>query len=437
MPGVRENLVESIRQQIGRELRRATLSVLLVCSLAGGLRADWPEFRGPTGQGHADVAGLPITWDEETNISWKVSLEGLAWSSPVVVDGRIYLTNAVETGSETHLLSALCLDGGTGEVQWEQELFTQTGPVAIHRTNSHASPTPLVLGGRVYVHFGPHGTACLTTDGEIVWRTDSLEYQPVHGNGGSPANAGELLIISCDGGDRQFVVGLEKSTGEERWRTPRDTTPIKGFSFSTPLVIEAEGVPQVVCPGSDAVFAYNPATGEEIWRVDYTGGFSVVPRPVYAGGLVFVCTGFGTPKLMAIDPTGSGNVTDSHVRWETRRGAPHNPSPVAVGDELYFISDQGVATCVDLQTGEPYWQERIGGQFWASPLYAEGRIYFQDKNGGAVVIGAGTEFVELARNQLGSGERSFASYGVDDGALIIRTETSLYRVEETTIEARE
>ncbi|REJ90959.1 MAG: hypothetical protein DWQ45_26730 [Planctomycetota bacterium] len=423
-------VLAALKRRIGSGLSRATVIVAAFCGLGGSAGADWPEFRGPTGQGIADATGLPVNWSEESNVAWKVPLEGLAWSSPVIVDGRIYLTNAVEIGPQHYSLRAICLKASSGEIVWTVEVFEQEGAVEIHRTNSHASPTPIVEDGKVYVHFGPHGTACLTTDGEVLWRM-ALEYLPVHGNGGSPASAGDLLIISCDGRDKQFVVGIEKATGEERWRTPRDTNPVKGFSFSTPLIIEAGGRRQAVCPGSDAVFAYDPATGEQLWRVDYTGGFSVVPRPAFAGGLVFVCTGFGTPKLMAIDPTGTGNVTDTHVRWEIKRGAPHNPSPLPVGDELYFLSDQGVATCVDVQTGEEHWQERLGGQFWASPLYADGKIYFQDQHGGSVVVKAGTEFVELARNQLGAGERSFASYGVVDGALFIRTEEALYRVEES------
>jgi outer membrane protein assembly factor BamB len=408
---------------------RVSTCISVVCLLTASVLADWPEFRGPTGQGLAEAGGLPVSWSESENIAWKVPVEGLGWSSPVIVDDRIYLTTAVPGSSDEQSLRVLCLDAGTGDVIWDREVFRQTGPVEIHKNNSHASPTPIVEDDRLYVHFGPHGTACLDLDGGIIWKTNELRYRPQHGNGGSPAVAGDLLIICCDGTDLQYVVGLEKATGEIRWKTDRDTDPSRGFSFSTPLLIEAGGRVQAVCPGSNAVFSYDPASGEEIWRVRYGDGYSVVPRPVFAHGLVYVCTGYNRPLLMAIDPTGRGDVTDSHVVWQTTSAAPHNPSPLVVGENLYFVSDRGVATCLDARTGEEHWQQRIEGEYWASPLFADNKIYFQDKFGTGVVIAAGPEYRELGRNMLGENDRTFASYAVWDGALFIRTETHLYRVE--------
>lgn len=411
-------------------LRSMNGLIAIVLMWGAAHAGDWPQFRGPTGQGTSDSTQLPVTWSETDNIAWRQPIPGLAWSSPAVVDDRIYLTTAVPgEGDAAQSLRALCLDVRTGATIWNQELFRQTGEVEIHGKNSHASPTPVVDSGRVYVHFGPHGTACLTTDGEIVWRTQKLVYGPRHGTGASPAVAGDLLVIPCDGWDVQYVVGLDRETGDIRWKTERDTEPTKGFSFSTPLVIEVAGQRQAVCPASDAVFAYDPETGGEIWRVRYGDGYSVVPRPVAAHGLVYVCTGYNQPLLMAIDPTGTGDVTGSHVKWSGRRAVPHNPSPIVVGNELYFVSDQGVATCLDAITGEQRWQERLGGNFSASPVAADGKIYFQDENGTAIVIEAGPEYRELARNVWGGGARTFASYAVLDGALILRSETHLYRVE--------
>lgn len=403
--------------------------VLPLLILVADAHADWPEFRGPTGQGLATASGLPVSWSESRNIVWKTPIAGLGWSSPVIVAGRIYLTTAIPgTGNDDQSLQALCLDAESGDLIWQRELFQQHGKVEINRFNSHASPTPIVEQNRLYVHFGPHGTACLDLDGNVVWKTDKLQYRPQHGNGGSPAIADDLLIICCDGTDVQYVVGLEKATGEIRWKTDRDTQPVKGFSFSTPLIIEAGGRRQAICPGSDAVFSYEPATGREIWRVRYGDGYSVVPRPVYAQGLVFVCTGYNHPSLLAIDPTGRGDVTDSHVVWQTSSEVPHNPSPLVVGDNLYLVSDRGIASCLDARTGKQHWRERIESEYWASPVYADGKIYFQDKFGTGVVIAAGTEFHELGRNLLGNDDRSFASYAVSDGALFIRTETHLYRI---------
>ncbi|NBP51931.1 MAG: serine/threonine protein kinase [Actinobacteria bacterium] len=403
------------------------VSVFVVAVATREAPADWPQFRGPDAMGHADVKGLPVRWSETENVVWKTPIAGLGWSSPVVHAGRIYLTTATETEGDGRSLRLVCLDAKTGAVAWDKELFTQAGPVRIHAKNSHASPTPLVVGDRLIVHFGPHGTACTSLDGEVVWKR-TLPYAPQHGNGGSPAVAKDVVVICCDGSDEQYVVGLDLATGDIRWRTDRETEPKKGFSFATPLVTTVDGVEQVICPGSDAVFTYDPATGRELWRVDYPNGYSVIPRPVHAAGLVFVVSGYDKPVLYAIDPTGRGNVTETHVRWKLDRGAPHTPSVLVVGDELYCVSDNGVATCLDARSGEERWRERLGGNYSASPLHADGVVYFQNETGEAVVVKAAAAFEEVARNRLGDGERTFASYAVDGGSLIVRSESALYRI---------
>jgi outer membrane protein assembly factor BamB len=413
-------------------LLRPFAVVALIVSRAEFTCADWPEFRGPTGQGHAQAEGLPASWSETENVTWKVPVAGLAWSSPAIVAGRIYLTTALPGGDgPQQSLRVLCLDSASGAPVWNRELFEQRGEVEIHKKNSHASPTPIVEDDRLYVHFGPNGTACLTCDGDVVWTTQELTYGPRHGTGASPALAGDLLIIPCDGWDVQYVVGLEKATGHIRWKTPRETRPTKGFSFATPLVIETQGSRQVVCPCSDAVFAYDPATGREVWRVRYGDGYSVIPRPLFAHGLVYVCTGYNTPELLAIDPTGQGDVTDSHVQWRTNSAAPHSASPLVVGDELYMVADRGVAVCLDARTGRQHWQQRVGSAFSASPVFADGKIYFQDEHGQATVIRPGTRYDELARNTFADGLRTYASYAVAEGALFVRSETHLYRIEAT------
>lgn len=415
---------------------RRSVTLLVLMLWTGMLRADWPEFRGPSGQGHADAGRLPLTWDETTNVTWKQEIPGVAWSSPVVVNGRIYLTTAVDKTREgagdnsepVVELGAICLAADSGRIVWEKTLFTQRGAVEIHKKNSHASPTPVVEGDALFVHFGPHGTARLSLNGDLVWK-QQLDYAPTHGNGGSPALAEDLLIICCDGHDVQYVVGLEKETGKIRWKTLRDTSPEKGFSFCTPLVLKINGQLQAICPGSDAVFGYQAATGKEIWRVRYPGGYSVIPRPVYGNGLVYVCTGYNRPTLLAIDPTGEGDVTETHVRWKTDKQVPHSASLLLAGKNLFFVSDKGIARCVDALTGESHWEERLGGNYSASPLYSAGRIYFQDENGTAIVVAAAPEFKELGRNVLVRDERTYASYAVSDGALFIRSERHLYRID--------
>lgn len=413
-----------------------SVTVILLLGASATFAGDWTEFRGSSKQGIAAAGGLPLTWSETEHVTWKVSVPGAGWSSPVVQGGRIFLTTAVpeEIGvKQPQSLQVHCLDAAVGETIWQVEVFRQPGgdEIQIHQKNSHASPTPVIEGDRLYVHFGPHGTACLrTNNGAVVWKTQKLEYKPTHGTGGSPAIAGDLLVICCDGQNVQYVVGLDKRTGDVRWKTPRDTTPQKGFSFCTPRIIEAGGRRQAICPGSDAVFSYDPATGEEIWRVRYGDGYSVVPRPVVGHGLVYVCSGFSDQRLLAIDPTGTGDVTESGVEWELSRGVPKSSSVLLVGDEVFLVDDRGIATCVDARTGRVHWQQRLGGNFSASPLFAAGRVYFQDENGVATVIKASTRFEKLARNELAPGERTFASYAVTDDAILLRSERHLYRIEQ-------
>jgi outer membrane protein assembly factor BamB len=393
---------------------------------------DWLEFRGPSGLGIAADGSYPTDWSTTKNVAWKEPIPGRGWSSPIVCRGRVFLTTAVPVqGSANHdqSLRALCLDGKTGKVVWDHEVFVLDGKKAppIHGKNSHASPTPVTDGRRLFVHFGHQGTACLDLDGKVLWRSTEVTYQPVHGSGGSPVLVDDALVFSCDGSDKQFVVALDCQSGKLLWQTDRKCTYYKKFSFSTPLVIEVKGRKQVVSAGSGAVCAYDPATGREIWRVRYDG-YSVVPRPVFGHGLVYVSSAFERATLLAIRPDGQGDVTETHVAWTIGKGAPHNPSPLLVGDELYLVSDQGLASCLDAVTGKVHWQERLGGTYSASPLYAGGKVYFQDEAGTGVVVKAGTRFERLAQNALD--EPALASYAAADGALFIRTEKHLYRIQE-------
>lgn len=301
-----------------RSFTTLCLAVFL-CTLAGPAgAADWYRFRGPSGDGHADVTGLPLQWSNTQNVSWKQTIPGQGWSSPVVSDGRIFLTAAVPLGDgdqPDYSLRLLSLDARSGKELGSCEIFVQDGKTApkIHQKNSHASPTPIIEGDRVYVHFGHQGTACLTLDGDIMWKRSDLKYNPVHGNGGSPVLVDDALIFSCDGGDNPFVVALDKANGETIWKTPRVTDSSRKFSFTTPLPIEVNGRMQVVSPGSGAVCSFDVVTGKELWRGDYGDGYSVIPKPVFAHGLVFVCSGYNRQVLYAIRPDGSGNVTDTHV----------------------------------------------------------------------------------------------------------------------------
>ena len=406
--------------------------VLILGMLSPTVRGDdWLEFRGPGGQGHALAAGLPERWSETENLAWKQTIPGKGWSSPVVVGGQVYLTTAVPEGEEdppAQSLRVMCLDEASGRVEWSQELFQQPAGQRVHPKNSHASATPISDGQRLYVHFGTWGTACLERDGTVVWKTTALKYQPVHGNGGSPVLFEDLLIINCDGADAQFVVALDRRDGTEKWRYNRGLEPVKGFAFCTPLLVEVEGQTQVISSGADAVVGLVPQTGEEIWRVRYKGGYSVVPRPVAGQGMVFVCTGYDSPTLLAIRLAGArGDVTDSHLAWKLTKRVPLNPSPLLINDLLYLVSDDGVMSCVEAGSGESVWQQRIGGAYSSSPTWADGRIYVQSEAGETLVIEPGREFREVARSQVG--ERTFASYAVAGGAIYLRTESNLLRLQ--------
>jgi len=407
----------------------ALLIVLIACALrihgaSGVNNNDWPQFRGPTGQGHSTETGLPIEWSESRNIVWKTPVPGRGWSSPVVADGRIWLTTATKDKGAS--LRALAYDVENGRELINVEVFHLRSADLTNPKNSHASPTPIVEGDRVYVHFGAHGTAALSTSGEIIWKT-RLPYESQHGNGGSPTLYGDLLIVSCDGSDDAFVAALDKRTGKTRWRASR-RQPFDQ-AYSTPLVIRVGERDEIVSVGAYRAAAYDPQTGKEIWRVSYADGFSNVPRPVYGHGLVYIATGFQQPSLLAVRADGTGDVTKTHIAWTLRRAAPLTPSPLLVGDELYVVNDGGIATCLDAKSGAPRWIQRLGGgDYSASPVLADARIYFLSESGVATVIAPGKEFRRLATNTL-DGD-TLASMAIAAGSIFIRTDSHLYRIAE-------
>ena len=391
--------------------------VFLLLSLL--VASDWPQFRGPDGQGHSDEQGLPLNWSETTNVRWKVAIPGKGWSSPVVQGDRIWLTTATEEGKS---LRAISVDRNTGAILENVEVFRLKSAKLANSKNSFASPTPVIDGDRIYVHFGSYGTACITQSGEVVWKT-RLEYDNgQHGTGGSPVLYKDLLIISCDGNDVQFVVALDKVTGKVKWKKTRE-----GYqAYTTPLVVSSSGGDQVISPGAFRAVAYEPGSGKELWQVTYREGFSNVPRPVYGDGLVYICTGFQQPSLLAVKLDGKGDVTKSKVVWKLDRGVPLTPSPLLIGNELYMVTDNGIATCVDAKTGKEYWRARVGGNHSASPIYADGHIYFLSEEGESVVLAPGQQLKHLATNQIEG--RTLASMAVANGSIFIRSETHLYRI---------
>jgi outer membrane protein assembly factor BamB len=394
------------------------MRILLLLSILL-LAQDWPEFRGPTGQGHSDERGLPMTWSESKNVRWKVAIAGKGWSSPVIQGDRIWLTTATEEGKS---LRAISVDRNTGAILLNVELFRLKSAGQINAKNSQASPTPVLEGDHIYLHFGANGTACITQSGEIIWKT-RLDYDNgQHGPGGSPVIYDNLLIVSCDGLNMQYVVALDKLTGKVRWRKYRE-----GYqAYTTPLIVRLASGDQLISPGAFRAIAYEPRTGKELWQVRYGEGFSNVPRPVFGNGLVYICSGFQEASLLAVRLDGRGDVTKSHIAWAINRGVPRTPSPLLVGEELYFVSDNGIASCVDAKTGSEHWRARLGGDHSASPLYADGRIYFLSESGESAVIAPGKQFKLLATNQLDG--QTLASMAVSNGSIFVRSQTHLYRL---------
>jgi len=399
---------------------------------------NWPQFRGPDGQGHSDATGLPVTWSEGKNIKWKTAIHDRGWSSPVIWGKQIWLTTATEDGKQ---LFALCVDRDSGKIVHDLKLFDVEKPQFKHAFNSYASPTPVIEEGRVYVTFGSPGIACLDTKtAKVLWERRDFVCNHFRGAGSSPILFGNLFILPFDGSDFQYVAALDKNTGKTVWKTDRTvnyqdlndegkpkTDGDYRKAFSTPLVASFSGPPILISPGSKATYAYDPLTGKELWRTEEIKNFSAVTRPSVGNGFIYVGTGMGKAEVWAIRPGGSGVVTDTHVAWKTKQNVPGKPSLMLVGDLLFMVSDNGNATCVDAKTGAAIWEQKIGGHFSASPICAEGRVYFFSEEGVTTVIEAGRAFKQLAQNQLDEG--FMASAAVAGKALFLRTKTHLYRVE--------
>jgi len=399
------------------------------------VRADWPEFRGPLQNGVSDKSNLPTKWSETENVKWFSKTNGLGWSSPVIVGERIYFTSASNAESDasqdanlvgSQRLQLVCLNANDGKLVFTKIVFEQKADAPkIHNKNSHASPTCVVADGRIYVHFGHQGTACTDLDGKVLWENRDHAFPPTHGNGGSPILVDDKLILTCDGGASPYTLALDVKTGKEVWRTTRSVDTDRPFSFATPQLIKVGNQQQIISPGSNIVQALSPTDGKVIWFVRYDG-FSVVPRPVLYRDTLFVLTGFMAAKLLAIDPTGQGDVTKSHVKWTFGTAVPTTPSIVCFEDQVVMASDNGIATGVDINTGKEVWRMRLGGNYSASPLLAGNKVYFQSETGQASILELGDKPTELAKNSLPG--RVFASYSLIGDDLIIRTEMGVYRI---------
>lgn len=408
---------------------------------------NWPQFRGPTGDGHSDAKGLPLLFSETANVKWKTYIHGKAWSSPVIWGSQVWLTSANEQGTE---LSVFCVDKETGKILRYAVLFQVANPQEGHRFNSYASPTPVIEEGRIYITFGSPGTACLDIKtGEVLWQRTDLRCNHFRGAGSSPILWENLLIMNFDGSDFQYVVALDKKTGQTVWKTDRsvdyhDQDPggnIQGGgdfrkAFSTPEVAMVEGRPVLFSSGAKAHYAYDPRTGHELWRFEEQAQHSASTRPVLGFGLVYFLTGFSKGQLLAVKippmaaaPDAPPRVLgESDLAWRMKKGMPSKPSLLLIDDLVYTVDDIGIAACLEAKTGTEVWRQRISGSYSASPIYADGKIYYCSEDGKVTVIAPGREFNLLGENKLTDG--IMASPAVSGKALYVRTKTALYRLEE-------
>jgi outer membrane protein assembly factor BamB len=394
---------------------------------------DWPQFLGPRGSARAaQSSDIPLRWNDRLNILWRTPLPGRGWSSPVVASDSIWLTTSEDNNRSLRLLQ---LNRLNGKLTGNHPVLTVASPGKIHSKNTHATPTPVIFDGAVYVHFGAHGTARMEFDGHTAWST-TLPYYHHHGPAASPVVVDDLLIINCDGFTRpfydrlrrpgvtsaQFVVALDRQTGQTRWRKPRTRGR---HSYSTPLVLDSTDRPQVISAGGDRVVSYAPATGNELWWVRYTG-YSVVPRPVAGppgSGLVYICTGYDDPRLLAIRTDGNGDVTTTHVAWQHDKAIPKNPTPLLVDDALYLVNDAGIVSCLDALGGTLRWRRRLGGHFSASPLLVSGHVLAINETGVTHVLVPGPRYRRLSLNRLKG--RTLATPAVTGNRLLIRTQREL------------
>jgi outer membrane protein assembly factor BamB len=434
------------RDRRGYQVRMKSRWPLMFCiswALVEAALAGWPDFRGPTADGRASAGtnqlGLPLHWSETNNVVWRTPIPHRGWSTPVILGDQIWLTTATPDG---HDYFVLCVEAGSGKIIHQERLFHCATPEPLgNLLNSYASPSAVVEPGRVYVHFGSYGTACIDAASfKVLWKRDDLPCRHFRGPGSSPVLFNDLLILTMDGVDVQYLVALDKRTGKTVWKTDRtaEWNDIEANgkprgdgdfrkAYSTPLIVTMKGKPHMISVGSKAAYGYDPATGRELWQIKH-GDFSAAARPLFAEGITYLSTGGSKGGMLAIRCDGEGDVTDTHIVWRNARGTPRMPSPVLVDGLIFMVSDAGIGSCLDAATGKEIWQERVGGEYAASVLYADGRVYCFNQTGTSVVLKPSRTYEPLATNKLEAG--FMASPAVHEKALILRTKTHLYRIED-------
>lgn len=412
-------------------VRILLLTSLLFVSVASAAD-NWPSFRGPTQMGHANGAGLPVTWSETQNVKWKTGIPGEGWSSPVIWGNQVWMTTATDNAKS---LRAICVNKETGDIIHDVEVFAPPVPEPKNNFNSHASPTPVIEEGRVYVSFGNYGNACLdTATGKPIWKTQELKLDHKEGPGSSPILYKNLFILDCDGIDVQYIAALDKQTGRIVWKVKRSYDLARLHfetrkAYCTPIIIQIDGQDWLISVGAKRIYCYDPADGRELWYCDHPG-FSVAPRPVFGHGMIYIATGYMKAELFAVKVANAkGDVSKTHVAWKSTQNVPLKPSVLLIGDELYTVNDAGIGRCYDAKTGEVLWQKRLTQATSAAPLYAGGHIYVFNERGESIVFKPGrAEPPIVATNTLQAG--CLASPAVSGNAMFVRTRTHLYRIEQ-------
>ena len=392
---------------------------------------QWSQFRGHYGNGIIKSTSAPINWSENTNIDWKTPIHDRGWSSPVIWNDQIWMTTATKDGNKMY---AICVNKLSGKIEHDIHVFDVKSPQAITNENTYASPTPVIEEGRVYVHFGTYGTACISTkDGQILWKRRDLncDHEIGAGPASSPFIYNNFLIFNVDGRDVQYVIALNKETGETAWKTNR-SVDFSGVqvnqrkAYGTPFIIPRGNSNQMVSIGAKGVYSYDPENGKELWKAKHRG-WSIAPRPVYGEGLVFTMIDRDRPEMWAINPNGSGDITETHIEWKETKRMPPRASPIIIKGLLFVVDRNGYISCIEAKTGKSIWQKRMKGRFSASPILANNLIYFFNEDTVCTIIKPTRELEIVAENKL-SDDKLMATPAFDENSIYIRTEKKLTRI---------
>ena len=409
--------------------------ILLLITVASCLvieaNEQWSQFRGHYGNGIIKSTSAPINWSENTNIDWKTPIHDRGWSSPVNWNDQIWMTTATKDGNKMY---AICVNKLSGKIEHDIHVFDVKSPQAITNENTYASPTPVVEEGRVYVHFGTYGTACISTkDGQILWKRRDLncDHEIGAGPASSPFIYNNFLIFNVDGRDVQYVIALNKETGETAWKTNRsvdfsDVQVNQRKAYGTPFIIPRGNSNQMVSIGAKGVYSYDPENGKELWKAEHRG-WSIAPRPVYGEGLVFTMIDRDRPEMWAINPNGSGDITETHIEWKETKRMPPRASPIIIKGLLFVVDRNGYISCIEAKTGKSIWQKRMKGRFSASPILANNLIYFFNEDTVCSIIKPTRELEIVAENK-SSDDKLMATPAFDENSIYIRTEKNLTRI---------